>query len=229
MADGRIVARIDALLRKAESSEFPEERDAFLAKAAVLMRRHAIDQGTIDEHRADREPPGHETWVYATERDHLDGKRLLLTLVCEMVGSGTRGGFLPEGRNGEQLCVIYGFPTERTVARLTYLSLVNMVRDEAHRRGITGPSTLSTFTVGYVTALFDRLRDERLAAAASDGGSTALVLADRSAEVEAITPDAPDIDIDTERMDPAVRARGYAAGQFADVDLGGRRRLGPER
>ena len=119
------------------------------------------------------------------------------------------------------------------MARLTYLSLVNVTRDEAHRRGITAPSTISVFTVGFATALFDRLRDERRAAEASEGKSVALVLADRSAEVEAITPDAPDIDIDIdidiERMDPAVRARGYVAGQFADVDLGGRRRLGPER
>lgn len=225
MADDPVVARIDALLRKAESSEFPEERDAFYAKAAALMRRYAIDQAAIDEHRADRDPPGHETWVYSLERDHLDGKRLLLTLACEVAGSGTRGGFTAEeGRNGEQMCVIFGFPAERTVTRLSYLSLVNVARDEAHRRGYTSPSMVETFTVGFATALFDRLRDERLAAEAP-GAPGALVLVDRSAQVEEITPDAPDIEVSGEHRDTAAHARGYAAGQFADVDLDTRRRI----
>lgn len=44
---GTIRRRVDALLAKAASTEFPEEADALFAKAHELMTEHAIDQADL--------------------------------------------------------------------------------------------------------------------------------------------------------------------------------------
>lgn len=79
---------------------------------------------------------------------------------------------------------------------------------------------------------FDRcmeMLDDQVHAAAlaaeAPGAPGALVLIDRSEQVAAITPDAPDLEISGEHRDTAAHARGYAAGQFAEVDFDTRRRL----
>ncbi|MFD0595252.1 DUF2786 domain-containing protein [Catellatospora coxensis] len=58
--DQRMLDRIRALLAKAESTGFPEEAEAFTAKAQQLMARHSIDHALIDAAtgRATDRPPG---------------------------------------------------------------------------------------------------------------------------------------------------------------------------
>lgn len=46
--DGRMLARVRALLAKAESTTFPSEAEALTAKAQELMARHAIDRAMVD-------------------------------------------------------------------------------------------------------------------------------------------------------------------------------------
>lgn len=45
--DDRVLARVRALLAKAESTEFPDEAEALLAKAQALISRHAIDRAAV--------------------------------------------------------------------------------------------------------------------------------------------------------------------------------------
>jgi hypothetical protein len=42
--DQRMLDRVRALLAKAESTDFPQEADAFTARAQELMARHRIDR-----------------------------------------------------------------------------------------------------------------------------------------------------------------------------------------
>jgi hypothetical protein len=46
--DPKVTQRVRALLAKAESTDFPEEAEAFTAKAQELIARHAIDQAMLD-------------------------------------------------------------------------------------------------------------------------------------------------------------------------------------
>jgi hypothetical protein len=46
--DGNVLAKVRALLAKAESTDFPEEAEACTAKAQELMARHAIDAALLD-------------------------------------------------------------------------------------------------------------------------------------------------------------------------------------
>ena len=45
--DARVLARVRALLAKAESTEYPEEAEALSAKAQELMGRHALEQAVV--------------------------------------------------------------------------------------------------------------------------------------------------------------------------------------
>lgn len=46
--------KIEALLRKAESTEFAEEKEAFINKAFALMHKHNVDQATLNLERTER-------------------------------------------------------------------------------------------------------------------------------------------------------------------------------
>jgi hypothetical protein len=48
----KIVSRVQALLAKAESTTFPEEAEALVAKAQELMARYAIDEAVSSQRRA---------------------------------------------------------------------------------------------------------------------------------------------------------------------------------
>ena len=50
----KVLARVRALLAKAESTTFPEEAEALAAKAQELMTRHAIDRALLDASGSDR-------------------------------------------------------------------------------------------------------------------------------------------------------------------------------
>ena len=50
------VSKVQALIAKAESTEFPDEAEAFMAKAQELMTRHAIDLAMLDGESGRREP-----------------------------------------------------------------------------------------------------------------------------------------------------------------------------
>lgn len=54
-----IISRVQALIAKAESSPFPAEADAFMAKAQQLINDHAIDQARLNG--ANPSSVGHDT------------------------------------------------------------------------------------------------------------------------------------------------------------------------
>ena len=68
-----ITNRVKALIAKAESSPFPAEADAFMAKAQSLMSDHAIDQARLNG--ADPLSVGHDTidmsGTYTKERSMI--------------------------------------------------------------------------------------------------------------------------------------------------------------
>jgi len=73
--DGRVLAKIRALLAKAESTEFPEEAEALSTKAQTLMSRHSIDRLVVEADSADRPPiEGRRLWLdppYVLAKAHL--------------------------------------------------------------------------------------------------------------------------------------------------------------
>lgn len=77
-----VLARIRALLAKAESTPFEAEAEALIAKAQELMTRHAIDAALVHAHRGDS-ADGPEAIRVPVDAPYADAKALLLHVVAE--------------------------------------------------------------------------------------------------------------------------------------------------
>ena len=92
-SDGNdIAARVSALIAKAESSDFPAEADAFMAKAQQLMNDHALDQAQL--RGADPSTIGHDT--IAMSGSYTKERSLIWTAAaganrCHVLASSARG------------------------------------------------------------------------------------------------------------------------------------------
>jgi hypothetical protein len=187
-----IAERITALLDKAESTSYPEEADAFLAKAQQLMARHAIDEAMLDAARGSQDEIAQIDLVIAAP--YASAKSVLLGAVaaanrCRVV-SATRP-------NGRVLCTMVGFDTDIRHARSLYLSLshqaVRFMLDAPLPPGDTPRRFRHSFLLAYAQRIGERLREadraarrEAEAEERSHAGeaSVSLVMASREARVD---------------------------------------------
>ena len=191
-ADGsgeqRMLAKVRALLAKAESTTFPEEAEALTAKAQELMARHAIDDAMIDaEAGTGDDPVGIRVQV---DPPYASPKSLLLAEVasanrCRSVWSGELG-----------FTTLFGFESDVEFVEVLYTSLlVQATRamaaagSQSDRYGRSRTRSFRTsFLVAYASRIGQRLRAaeaaSRAAAQESYGAALVPVLADRSAAVD---------------------------------------------
>jgi hypothetical protein len=158
--DQRMLHRVRALLAKAESTDFPEEADAFTAKAQELMARHSIDHALLVATTGANDQP-------VTRRVSIDNpyeapKTLLLQVVAEANSCRTvwmkRFGF----------ATIVGFPADLEAAELLFTSLLVQATRAMTQAGPSadryGRSTTRSFRHAFLTAYASRI-GERLDAA----------------------------------------------------------------
>lgn len=182
--------RVHGLLAKAESTEFPDEAEALLAKAQELMARHSIDEAMLAAAGdAERDP------VVLEQVDipapYAGAKASLLAHVatanrCRCVTTGRPGG-------GAVRCVLVGGRQDVASTSMLFAALALHAA-----RGMLGAAVpphdtpkrfRHSFLLAYASRIGARL-DVAAAAArraaqseASGGSPVALVLADREEEV----------------------------------------------
>jgi len=180
--------RVQALLAKAQSTEYPAEAETLLAKAQELMSRHAIDDAMLRSAGAAASEPidSHAVVVespYAGPKSHLLGT-VARTNRCRMVIDGT-------GR-GARRCVLVGHRSDIAAAKTMFTALsLHATRSmlaadvppwDAPRR------FRHAFLLAFATRIGERLRAADQAAQADAerqvGGSVSLVLVDRSRAVD---------------------------------------------
>jgi hypothetical protein len=186
--DDGMLAKVRALLAKAESTNFPEEAEALTAKAQELMARHRIDRVLLDPDGASEEVVGRRIWL---DDPYAQAKAGLLASVaatnrCRMVLLGDLG------------CAhVMGFDTDLEVVEMLHTSLLvqattALAAAGPQRDGRTGRSRTrsfrQSFLVSYATRIGQRLRDastrvEDEAAASDRGGSLLPALARRDERV----------------------------------------------
>jgi len=163
--DLRMLDRVRALLAKAESTDFPEEADAYTAKAQALMARHRIDHALLVATTGKRDQP-------ATRRVSIDNpyeapKTLLLQVVAE--ANSCRAVWMK--RFG--FTTVVGFPTDLDSAELLFTSLlVQATRAMTQAKPSTdkyGRNTTRSFRQSFLTAYASRI-GERLNEATEDVG-----------------------------------------------------------
>ncbi|WP_329368078.1 DUF2786 domain-containing protein [Streptomyces sp. NBC_00669] len=151
---GKALARIRALLAKAESTGFPEEAEALSAKAQHLMARHSIDAAALAAaHGGGPDAPAARR--IGVDRPYEGAKALLLDAVaaanrCESVWSSEFG-----------FATVVGHPADLEAVEVMFTSLL-VQADRALHRG--RPSRSRDFRESFLIAYAARVR-ERLTAA----------------------------------------------------------------
>lgn len=236
-APDNLLAKVRALLAKAESTEFEAEAETFTAKAMALIAKYGIDEAMLAA-------SGEKRDEIVQLRINLDNpytteKQTLLTAIaramrCRCVG--TRVG------RTTSYCTLVGFESDLERVNLLYTSLLiqatsqltrqrpgdNDFDDRYYYRRESVASYRRSWLVGFAQKIGERLTEaERRAAAQTvdrtPGVSTALVLRDRSKQVSQryaeLYPSA------RSRSSRVASGNGYRNGQSAGqrADLGATR------
>lgn len=188
--DAKVLARVRALLAKAESTTFDEEADALTSKAQELMARHAIDLAMLDASTPNHGAP-------TARRIHLDdpyvdAKSTLLSVVA--LENRCRSVFTP----GFGFSTVFGFDADIDIVELLFTSLLTQATSsmvaadkqvDRHGRSRTR-SFRQSFLVAFAYRIGERLREANEVAAqqaAEDLGDAFLpVLATRAVQVETL-------------------------------------------
>ena len=187
--DAKVLARVKALLAKAESTPFEAEAETFTAGAQALMARHSINAALLAA--ASDEPQGATGLRVWIEAPYESAKVNLLVAVaganrCRTVSQKPLG-----------FCTVVGFEADLVAVDALFTSLLLQA---THAMTLAGPRVdhrgrsrtrafRYSFLVGFADRIGERLaeaaRGEQQQAAAEAGGNRLLpVLAAREAEVE---------------------------------------------
>jgi len=187
--DERLLARVRGLLAKAESSGFPEEAEACLAKAQALMTRHSLDRMVVESRVGGPGVlDGRRLWL---DDPYLQAKAILAGVVasanrCRAVVSAELGFVTLVGRPGDLDATELLFTTLLVHATDRMTAVAKEAASGARARR---PSFRRSFLVAYANRIGSRLQeaaDAALAEADREHGPSLLpVLARQHEEVEA--------------------------------------------
>ena len=219
----KIVSRVQALLAKAESTTFPEEADALVAKAEELMARYAIDIAVAQGrqgHRGERPEVRH----IDVAPPYASAKTTLLTAVGH-------ANYVQVVFNGANRATLVGFAADLDLVEMLFASLLvqstaAMLRVPSNEMGGQPRAFRHAFLIAYACRVGQRLKEARAVAqqeAESDLGVALVPLFDARREA---------IDERLHEEFPHLRTKhtsvshygGYRAGQSAAdrADIGDR-------
>ncbi|MER7111113.1 DUF2786 domain-containing protein [Streptomyces sp. NPDC000229] len=151
----RMLARIRALLAKAEATDYPEEAEALTAKAQELMARYSLDEAALAARTHSAEEPG--AVRVGVDAPYETAKAILLDAVasanrCRAVWNEAFG-----------FSTVVGFEPDLEVVELLYTSLLvqgtgAMTKAEAEQRK-GGRKRTKTFRQSFLLAYAHRLGD----------------------------------------------------------------------
>jgi len=211
------LARVRALLAKAESTAYDEEAEALSAKAQELISRYSLER-LLEEH----EPGEHEGSRVAGRRIWLDAPYVLAKsqLVHEVADANRCRALVTEELG---FCLVIGPPADLDAVELLVTSLLVQANTAMlrHGRSIDAGGASRTrsfrqsFLVAYAVRIGDRLRSAAASAVRQSGEEARLlpVLHDQRTRVdEAFTAMAPNV---VTKSVSATNNSGWAAGRAA--------------
>ena len=232
--DRRLLDRVRALLAKAEATDFPEEAEAYSAKAQELMTRHRIDHALLAAMAGDRDRPAVRR--IAVDNPYDVAKSLLLQVVAE--ANTCRAVWMK--RFG--LVAVVGFAADLDATEVLFTSLLVQATRTMTAAGSktdkSGRNTTRSFRQSFLASYASRIGERLCAvseqvgreAGASERGAALLpVLAARSDAVNgAFAKQFPEL---TQVSTHANNREGWASGRAAAdrAALHGREELAPRR
>lgn len=186
--DEKVLARVRALLAKAESTEYPDEAEALSAKAQQLMTKFSLDRVLVEETAGERIDDGVAERRIWLDKPYVSAKAMLVTVVAGV----NRCRSILFDKIG--FASVVGDPTDvRLVEVLTTSLLVQANRAmlaQGSRRTVRGQSRTrsyrQSFLVSYAQRIGERLEEGVTAAHQEVGADDRLLpaLAARDARVE---------------------------------------------
>lgn len=207
-----VLRKVRGLLAKAEDPAVTEpEAQAYMAAADRLMLKYAIDVAMVSASQASVRREAPQMRVYEYQTPHGKPKAALLTTIAAHYGCRVlRHGNVEAGKRVYRMRA-YGFPGDLDMVEVLFTSLLlqgtNASKSAGRARG--------SFWWGFDHRTKSRLAELRAEVIAETPGS-ALVLADRMQEVDAIVPKAPPAA--TPRVDELAYAAGVDAANRADLN-----------
>lgn len=223
--DERVLQKVRALLRKAESTEFEHEAEALTAKAQHLMSTHSIERSLAEADAPRRAEP--VVRRIGIDAPYVDGKAMLANEVAE----SNRSRCVLTKRFG--FVTLVGFAADLdTVELLTTSLLVQATRAMTASGSHTTRSGTSrtrsfrlSFLVAYSARIGERLRaaagaTEAQADAEHDGRLLPVLAAHDDAVGQTMDRLFPDLEHRSVRVgDAAGWGAGRAAADLAQFDL----------
>ncbi|MCW2681434.1 MAG: hypothetical protein JWM62_2835 [Frankiales bacterium] len=214
--DPKLLAKVRALLAKAESTQYDEEADLLSAKAQELISRHALDRVLAESagQAPAAEPTARRIWIDAP---YVFGKAMLVHAVAE---ANRCRSVMTEALG---FCTVFGQEEDLHAVDLLVTSLLLQAGTAMRRCGRQTDSAgtsrtrsfRQSFLLSYASRIGERLREATAQAADSTGraGELVPVLRTRAEHVdracEAMFPQL------VSRRAGINNARGWAAGRAA--------------
>ena len=128
-----MATKINALLTKAESTEFPEEAEALTAKAMTLMTTYAISEALLEEAKDDDDPREKiETRIVVVPQPYSMERLVILQQVAQAMGGYVY--FFPQARDGHKVATnskdhttkagLIGYPSDLDRIGVMFKSLI---------------------------------------------------------------------------------------------------------
>jgi len=224
---GKWTATINALLANAENTALPEQtRQAYAAKAAVLMSMHGITPEQLSAAQVNGAPEqaeGADLWPYAVPTTHGlgPGRARAAELIAQAMGCKTA---VQENHPPSPAIVAIAGALADLDALRTLLPLVmrqaELAAASAAASGNRAPAYLAGFVRGYGAAVAERITARRREMVTETPGAE-VILASRAQAVEKLYQQCLGAHL-TNRRDAADNAAGRAAGRAAGsrADLG---------
>lgn len=226
----RMREKIAALLRKAESTNFGPEAEELVAKAHELMFRYGIEEAELHAASGTRDAVV-QIFLPAKKDGWFPQQRA--SLIHAIARNNRCKAVMEHDRVS-----VNGFKTDAEWVRELYESLslqmtMGVLEAEKEWKAATrAKGILETKTVNFLSAYIGRI-DERLSEVrklaekemAPTGSSTALVLADRTKEVESFVGEKygqlGSVRVKRYNYDGEAQERGRAAANRSDIGLKG--------
>lgn len=174
-----VLARIRALLAKAESTEFPAEAELFTAKAQALMSDARVDEAAVRASSGERSASRVSAVRIGVDEPYIASKQSLLQVVCD--ANDVRCVF----SRGVDLATAVGPVAQLTYVELLFTSLLIQVHAALSADAAVAPAGShtrsrryrSSFIVGFAARISERLQAARTASLSDAGADTLPVLA----------------------------------------------------
>ncbi|NUT35371.1 MAG: DUF2786 domain-containing protein [Hamadaea sp.] len=204
--DAKMLERVRALLAKAESTTFPEEAEAYTAKAQELMARHSIDYALLVARTGGRSEP-------AVRRLPIDNpyeapKTLLLQAVAD--ANGCRSVW----SQYFAFATITGYPADLDSVELLFTSLlvqaVTAMTQSGPKQDRYGRNNTRSFRQSFLTSYAQRIGERLRGATDAVVTETIKDLGGEGELLPVLRARAHDVDAKVKELFPELHTRSIA-------------------